>query len=397
VSRGRAAWLPTPRQLPLLRACLWHGDRGFAAWAEWRDKEPDLAKVEPGSLRLLPLLYRNLGARLAGDPEAAWLKDLYRASWTANQLGLRVGRRAIEALRATGTEVLVLKGAALVGSVYGDLGARPMGDIDLAVPPPRIGEAVRALQGAGLTAIEGNPERLLAARHSLAFRDADSQEVDLHRGMLWHPGLDEEFWHGSIEAEVAGAPVRILNPADQLLHVCAHGAAWNPVHPVRWAADAFKTLEAAEGGFEWDRLIAMAELGRLSLPLRNALAYLATELRAPVPARVADELGAIPVSGSERRAHEAIAQAPSSRRSTAILWWFWERHRAESRNEDRRPTPAGLVRHLQSFWGLERATLVPGYAARRLLRRSVDSPPSKSRARAATTRSSIPPTRSSGT
>jgi hypothetical protein len=351
-----------------LRACLWQGEKALAAWSEWRGGEANLATVERGSLRLLPLLYRNLGPQLAGDADAEWLRDAYRNSWSTNQLGLRVGRRAIDALQATGIEVLALKGAALIGAVYGDLGARPMGDVDLAVPPSRVGESVRALQGAGLAAIEGDPESLLAARHSLAFRDPGGREVDLHRGMLWHPALDEEFWRGSVGAEVAGARVRILNPADQLLHVCAHGAAWNPVHPVRWAADAFKILEAAGEGFAWDRLIAMAGRGRISLPLHDALSCLAGELRAPVPAGAVRELAAIPVARAERRAHRAIAQAPSSRRSTAMLWWFWERHSAESRLAGKRPTPAGLVRYLQCFWGLERASLVPGHAARRLLR-----------------------------
>lgn len=320
-------------------------------------------------MRLLPLLYRNLGPQLAGDPDAGWLRDTYRQSWATNQLGLNAGRRAIDALRAVGIEILALKGAALLGTAYRDVGARPMGDVDLAVPSHRVGEAVNALRDAGFAPTASEPERALATHHSLAFRGADGHEVDLHRGMLWRPGLDEEFWRGSVDAAVAGTLVRVLNPADQLLHVCAHGAAWNPIHPVRWAADAFKILAAPEEGLDWDRLVAMAELGRLSLPLGEALTYLTAELRAPVPARVIDELGAIPVSSSERRAHEAIAQAPSARRSTAILWWFWERHSAQSRVDGRRPTPAGLVRYMQGFWGLERASLVPGYAARRLLRR----------------------------
>jgi hypothetical protein len=369
VSRSRVAWLPTPRQLPLLRACLWHGDRAFAAWTEWRSGEFDLAKVEPGSLRLLPLLYRNLDTRLAGDPAAAWLKDLYRGSWTANQLGLRVGRRAIDTLRATGAEVLVLKGAALIGSVYADLGARPMGDVDLAVPTPRIGEAVRALQGAGLAAVEGNPERLLATRHSLAFRDPSGQEVDLHRGMLWHPGLDQEFWRGSIEAEVAGVEVRILNPADQLLHVCAHGAAWNPVHPVRWVADAFKVIEASGSQLDWRRVMTMACQGHLTLPLAEALDVLAGDLEAPVPEDIRTELWQAPVSRTERRAHEALALPPSPRRSAAMFSWFRERHRAQAALNGERPQLAGFVRYMQRFWGLDRPDQVPGYAVRRLLRR----------------------------
>jgi len=53
-----------------------------------------------------------------------------------------------------------------------------------------------------------------------------------------------------------------------------------------------------------------------------------------------------------------------------MLWWFWERHRAQSELEGTRTTPAGLVRYLQGFWGLERPTQVPGYALRRVFRRS---------------------------
>jgi hypothetical protein len=379
VSRARAAWLPTPRQLLLLRACLWKGETALAAWNEWRRREPDLAKVEYGSMRLLPLAYLNLGRRLAGDPDAGWLKDAYRIDWAATQISLNAGWRAIDALQATGIEVLLLKGAALIQEFYPGPGARPIADVDIAVRPTRVPDAVSALQAAGFAPVEDEPERLLATRHSLAFRDRDGREVDLHRGVLWRPGLDEEFWRRSYAREVPGTRARILDRADQLLHVCAHGAAWNPIHPVRWAADAFKILEPRDSGFkvsglaeeglDWDRLVAMAERGRLSLPLGEALAYLVAELGAPVPASAIDELRAIPVSGSERRAHEAIAQAPSSRRSTAMLWWFWESHRAQARVDGRRPTPAGLVRHMQGFWGLERASLVPGYAARRLLRR----------------------------
>lgn len=373
MSRERPAWLPTQHQLLLLRACLWNGNRALAAWEEWRGREPDLARVEPGSLRLLPLLYRNLGAQLTGDPAAAWLKDAYRGSWTANQLGLRVGRRAIDALQAAGSEVLVLKGAALIDSVYGDLGARPMGDVDLAVPPPRVAEAVRALRGAGLTAIEGNPELLLAARHSLAFRDPRGQEVDLHRGMLWHPGLDEEFWRGSVKAEVAGARVRILNPADQLLHVCAHGAAWNPVHPVRWAADAFKAIEAGGSELDWRRVAAMARRGRLAAPMAEALDVLADDLEALVPGEVRAELSQAPVTRAQRRAHEALALPPSTRRSVAMISWFRERHRAQAALDGERPRLTGFVRYMQGFWGLDRPAQVPGHAARRLLRRRAGS------------------------
>lgn len=369
MSRGDAAWLPSPTQLLLLRASLWRGQRAFSAWTEWRRQQPDLDTIETGSYRLLPLLYRNLGPRLGGDRDAERLKGIYRSSWTANQVGLRTARKAIDALADAGVEVLVLKGAALVDIAYGDPGARPMGDVDLAVPPDQVNESVGALREAGFAASEDDPKRLLTARHSLAFRDTNGHEVDLHRGLLWRVGLEEEFWRGSIEAEVAGAPVRILNPADQLLHVCAHGAAWNPVHPLRWVADAFKVIEAADAQLDWERLVTMAKRGRLTLPLHDAIFYLASALQAPVPAETIEALAAAPVSRVEHFAHKALAAAPSSRRSATMLWWFWERHRAQVRLDGGRPSLRGLIRHIQDFWGLNRASQVPVHAARRLLRR----------------------------
>jgi hypothetical protein len=367
--RRTAIWQPARQELLLLRAGLWEDERGLEAWEEWRREGGDIDTVEAGSRRLLPLAYRNLGPLPADDPDADRLKGLYRQSWAANQLGLKIGRRAIDALRGAGLDVLVLKGGSLLASAYGDVGSRPMGDLDIAVRPEQVPAAVKALRGARLTPIEKDPVRALEARHSLAFRDADGQEVDLHRGLQWRAGLDEDFWREAVTAEVAGAPVLILCPADQLLHVCVHGAAWNPVQPIRWVADAYKTIEAAGAELDWPRLVAMAIEGRLTLPLHDAISYLADELEAPVPAGTLRELAAAPVSGGERRAHEALARPPSSRRSLAMLWWFWERHRAQAALDGTRSTPVGLLRHLQRFWGLERPSQVPGYAAGRLLRR----------------------------
>ncbi len=369
MNRRRAAWLPSPTQLLLLQASLWSKELAFPAWTEWRRREPNLDTIEEGSYRLLPLLYRNLAPQLVEDRDAGRLKGIYRRSWAANQLALKAGRKAIGALADADIEVLALKGAALAEVAYLDAGARPMGDIDLAVPPPQVGDAVRALNRAGFTAVEDSPERVLTVRHSLAFHDADGQEVDLHRGLLWRAGLDEEFWRGSITTQVGGAEIRVLNPADQLLHVCAHGAAWNPIHPLRWAADAFKVIETAGPELDWERPVAMARRGRLTVPFADSLDFLAASLAAPIPQTARRALGQTPVARAERRAHEALAQPPSSRRSLAMLSWFRERHRAQAALDGERPGLVSFVRYMQGFWALERPSQVPAYAAKRLLRR----------------------------
>ncbi len=258
-----AIWVPDREQLLLLRAALWNGERGFAAWREWRRTNPDIDELEKGSYRLLPLVYRNLGPLLAEDPDAGRLKGVYRRSWAENQLVLKTGRRAIEALHGAGLEVLALKGGALLSSAYRDIGARPMSDLDLAVRAERIEVAVEALEAAGFAAERGNPLPILAVHHSLGFFDDEEREIDLHRGLQWRAGIDEDLWRQAVPVEVGGAAVLTLCPPDQLLHVCVHGAGWNPIQPIRWVADAFKVLEAAGADFDWARLVAMGTRGRL--------------------------------------------------------------------------------------------------------------------------------------
>ena len=309
--RERAAlWEPSRDERCCSRRGSGRASAGSTAWRDWRRSNPDIDVLDLGSYRLLPLAYRNLGPLLADDPDAGRLKGVYRRSWADNQLVLKGGRRAIAALREAGLEVLALKGGALIASAYRDVGARPMSDLDLAVRSDAVAAAVAALEAAGFEPSRDQPARALRVHHSVGFKDAEEREIDLHRGTLWRAGLDQDFWQAAVPVEVGGAPVLTLCPGDQLLHVCVHGAGWNPVQPFRWVADAYKVLEAAGEALDWDRLVALATRGRVSLPLCAALSYLADELDAPVPAATVEELAAIPVTHGERRAHEALAQPP---------------------------------------------------------------------------------------
>lgn len=369
MSERKAIWEPSVEQRELLRAGLWPGERGLEAWRRWRLGAPDIDVVEEGSYRLLPLVYDNLGQLLAEDPDVGRLKGVYRRSWAANQIAIKAGRRAIDALRDAGLEVLALKGGALLATAYDGVGARPMADLDFAVRAERVEAAVKALEGAGYEAEAEDPVRALRRHHSTPFTGPDGHSVDLHRGALWRVGLDEAFWLGAVPIELAGASILTLCPADQLLHVCAHGAGWNVVQPIRWVADSYRVLARAGEDFDWDRLVEMAELGHFAPPVHDALDYLRAEMEAPVPAEALERLAAVPVGRNELRSHQALAKPPSSRRSLGMVWWFWERHRAQASLEGERSGPIGLVRYLQGFWELERPTQVPGYALRRVTRR----------------------------
>jgi hypothetical protein len=365
---GAPVWRPTGAETELLRAGLWEPERALPAWDRWRSKQGRLDEVEPGAHRMLPLVYRNLLGRVE-DPDATELKGIYRRSWTVNQMCLRAGRRAIAALSAAGVDTLVLKGAALSAAHYRDPGVRPMADFDLAVPPGNVREALSALEGAGFSARSPDAAELLRIRHSESLVDPDGFDVDLHAGVIWRPGLESLFWEGAVPLEIGGNQTLNLCPADLLFHVCVHGAAWNEMRPLRWAADAHKVVVTADGRLDWERLTGLAISSRLTLPMAVALRYLGEELDSPVPAEALARLDAAPVTFSERRAYDALAIPPSPRRSTYMLWWIWERYRAQAEIDSERPNPIGFIRYLQGFWGMERLGRVPLEAGRRLLRR----------------------------
>jgi hypothetical protein len=361
-------WRPTGPETELLRAGLWQPQRGLPAWRHWRRRQGDLDEVEAGAQRLLPLVYRNLLGHVDG-PDVGLLKVLYRRAWTTNQFNLRAGRRAISALEAAGIETLVLKGAALGAAHYRDPGARPMADFDLAVPPGSVRAALAALEQTGFTSRADDAADLLRTRHSESIVDEDGFDVDLHAGVIWRPGLERLFWEGAVQLELGGLKTLSLCPADLLFHVCVHGAAWNEVRPIRWAADAYKVIESSEGDLDWGRLADLAISSRLTLPLAEALRYLGQELEAPVPPGTAARLESAPVAFSERRAYKALARPPSPRRSAYMLWWIWERYRAQAGIDAERPNPIGFIRYMQGFWALENPGRVPLEAGRRLLRR----------------------------
>src|SRR5262245_12445960 len=93
----------------------------------------DLDRLDPGSIRLLPLLYRRLERDGAQDEIARKLKGVYRHAWYGNQLRLRDAALVAGELRRRGTEPMLLKGAALTLLHYRDYGLRPMEDVDILV------------------------------------------------------------------------------------------------------------------------------------------------------------------------------------------------------------------------------------------------------------------------
>jgi hypothetical protein len=356
---------PTAEQLLVLHAALDPAPAAALSWQRWREAV-EFDDVDHGSTRLLPLVYRNLGSGAFDAEVAGRLRGLYRRSWSHNQLIFKRAAEALAVLGGAGIETLVTKGASLALLSYGDVGMRPMDDVDVLVPIERTIDAIDALSEAGWKPDREDPPAWTQVHHSLGFAGADRGEVDLHWFSLWQPASDVKLWQASVPLELAGAATLAPCPADQLLLACVHGTPWSPLPPFRWIADAVTVIRSAGEELDWARLVAEAERRQLTVPVAAALDYLSEEFGAAVPQAVLADLRAVPASRHERAAFRAACRPDSPLRTLRMAW---DRYRRLRDLDTGAPPPGSFVGFARRFWGLESVWQLPLHGARALSRR----------------------------
>ncbi len=306
---------PSEEQRLLLVAALADGDRARAAWRGWRARVDVDEEFGWASLRLMPLVYRNLAALGVADPLMARLKGVYRRAWYETHLLLRRTHPAVAALREAKIEVLLLKGAPLVLEYYRHHALRPLSDVDVCVHRADVHRALAVLEALGWRPARPLTQDHVRFFHAVQCVHPDGGEIDLH----WHVAsetrsndLDTAFWADTEPLEFEGVTVRQLAPTMLLLHIVVHGVRWNEETPIRWIPDALTVLGARGAAIDWERLLATARRGRLTYRLALGLDYLVRHFDAPVPAWVAEALARTRVSFPERLERSVILRDTDS-------------------------------------------------------------------------------------
>jgi hypothetical protein len=356
---------PTRHQELALRAALLKGNEAIDAWRDWR-ASVDIDKLDPGSYRLLPLVYQNLRAHGVKDTLMSRLKGIYRLTWYENQMSFHNMAALLRSFHQAGIQTMILKGAALTLLHYRDYGLRPMGDFDVLVRTEQASAAIALLTKLGWRPKQGSSaalnEECFSVRHGNGFEDAAGRQFDLHWHLLiecCYPHADDDYWDGAVPIELHDVSTCALNPTDQLLHVCVHGARWNRVPPLRWLADAMTVIGASQSEIDWDRLMAQAQKRRLVLPLKDTLIYLRDVLGAPIPKSVLQSIQAMPISRQEHIEYKIQARR-------AKLWGrlslHWFHHLRQTRHLGPLQRLAGFPVFLQHTWGVNRLWQLPYHA-----------------------------------
>jgi hypothetical protein len=305
---------PDAEQKWLLQACLFPQREAEKAWNSWL-KLVDIENLDPASLKLLPLAYRNL-SNLKG-PVLDRCRGYYRKTWLQNQLNWKEVKSSLDPLVERGIQVVLLKGMAMILAYYEDLGARTIGDIDILVRTEDLPIVQKIFKQNGLR--QSNPrfdlqdKQQIARWHAISFLDEGGRDIDLHWSFIHEhsPLLDQAV----LRQARALNSYFIPSPTHLFLQTCIHGAKFSPIPLIRWVADAVTLLKRAS--IEWDELVYLVKEAHIALPMVHALEYLAEEFDAPIPSAVTSSLRSLPVHRLMIAEYKA-----SSKGSSYLTDWY---------------------------------------------------------------------------
>lgn len=275
--------------------------------------------------RLTPLLYHALkSAPLPGDV-LAHLRTVYYASARVNLLRLQYLERILQAMTAKNIGVIVLKGAALAETVYGNPALRPMADLDLLVRPRDLSAALDALQELGGQRVDAETRPGAAFMETnvttLKLPELQQTPVELHWGLLHPPhdaaGLgDDWFWETALPFAGGPAGAWVLAPEAGLLHLCAHLCLHHKGAGLLWWNDIAELLAHSGADFHWQIVLERAKVYQLEAVLAWALPRASREFGAAVPAWLLEFLAANP---PPRQQQEELRLALQAKRSPIEL------------------------------------------------------------------------------
>lgn len=293
---------PNPEQLLLLRAATLPHEEALIAFAQWKS-QVKLSVLDDSSVRVLPLLYHHLKDSLANDPVLEGISSQYLRIWGQNQLRLQTAVIIINALQAQGCRIMLLKGLALGLVYYESWGARPMADIDLMVPFCDASRAISVLQEMGWQKKLRPKESSYQYSHAWSFVNAKGQECDLHWHLLanrCYESADRDFWNGAKSVKFQDLHVSVLNPTDQVFHICLHGFQNNITRPIYWVADALIILRKHAKQIEWEKLSLKAKALSVAPFLSYSLDFISKEFNAEIPGDLIDSLRQVSLSKWDR-------------------------------------------------------------------------------------------------
>jgi Uncharacterised nucleotidyltransferase len=222
--------------------------------------------AEAESQGIAPLVYHHLKAfgDLCPAEARRSLRLLYLRHRHKNTILGQTLAEALGSLHGAGINVLILKGASLCQTIYGDHGLRPMRDIDLLVSKEQGERAQEVLIGLGFTessAPRPHDHFHLPSLHKSV--ECIAVCIELHTDLFprcppyyRHADFDELAGR-SLQLQINGQSAACLGHTDMLWHLFEHGLhmplTYEPFKLIA-VADIITLVESKHAEIDWQRL-----------------------------------------------------------------------------------------------------------------------------------------------
>jgi hypothetical protein len=284
---------------------------------------------------LAPIFFRSLkaGGGRAGVPADAWDR-LRIAYFTAADRSLHLYRElrvVLESLRGLGIPVIVLKGAHLAETVYGDVALRPMYDADLMVRKADLSRTQEVLLGMGWYQhlSEDIEERCKWSDHlGIFYRRGSAIEVHWNIEVPVSPfKLDGNgFWKRAQPVVCAGVEVLALSPEDTLLQLSLHATYHHCLeHGLRPLHDVAEVVRHYGPTLDWSLVVSRATGCGAEKCVGLTLRLSKSMLGAAVPEDVMEQLvpGGIDQGLLETARRAVLGQVSFGRWTPQPLFTMW--------------------------------------------------------------------------
>ena len=193
--------------------------------------EADFAQFHSMVLHNKVAPYMHTQLKKMQHPWADSLASEYTKIRTKNIERLQAGLPILKALQARGVDVIILKGNALAEEVFGDIGYKPMNDIDILVRQKDLDVVFAVFQEHHLVSAGALDEDFRKQeKYSHHWPPFFTKNLDCFLGTHWNlaasgRGLNlpvEAFWQDKEQFLLQGQPFYRLEPHHFLLHLCVH-------------------------------------------------------------------------------------------------------------------------------------------------------------------------------
>ena len=272
---------------------------------------------------LSPLIYRHIEAhRLAVPAESLRvLRALAVRHRHAHRARMETLEAVVQALDQADVPVVLLKGAALVHTLYPSPELRPMSDLDLLVPPKLAERAQRTLRDLGFHAPLVQRARAYQHHHlPIAHKQVAglTMQIEIHRRLLPPDARHGKDFYSLtrplVPIALGGQTVHALGHADQLWHLCQHLLLPGEQLRLNALLDVYAYAERYEQAFDWAALPRTQPFVynalrclHFHLPMSEQLARLVPPPKGPAPSGVGEILP--PLSVIEQREPTRMGQA----------------------------------------------------------------------------------------